>query len=218
MTAPSSGRSVWLVAGVLLVVAGAAALWFGRDAGSPEGPAISGPTQVAAAPDASVQLGADADALATYDAKLDEDPAVGRTIPAVAGAGYDGEPIELAPDGTAKVIVFVAHWCPHCRAEVPRLVEHLAGTPMPDDVELLTVSTSVKPGAEGYPPAEWLAGEGWTAPVLADDEVGAVADAYGLSAFPFFVAVDAEGRVVERASGELSTERFDALVEAAQGR
>lgn len=217
MSERSGGRTVWLVVGGLLVVAGAAAMWLGRDADPRDAPAVSGPTQVSAAPDADVALGGD-DALATYDAKLDDDPAVGSPMPVVSGAGYDGAPVELAPDGTAKVIVFVAHWCPHCRAEVPRLVEHLAESPMPDDVELLTVSTSVKPGAEGYPPAAWLAEEGWTAPVLADDELGSAATAYGLSAFPYFVAVDADGNVVERASGELSTERFDALVASAQGR
>ena len=219
----SGGRAVWLVAGALLVVLGLVALWFGRGGDEPERAAttITGPTKVEAAPSASVVLGDGSsapDALPAYDATVDDDPAVGREIPAVAGTGLDGSEVVIEPDGTAKVLVFVAHWCPHCRREVPRLVEHLAAQPMPDDVELLTVSTSVKPGAEGYPPAEWLEEAGWTAPVLADDDLESVADAFGLSAFPFFVVVDADGTVVERASGELSTERFDALVEAAQGR
>ena len=219
----SGGRPVWLVAGALLVVAGLAAIWFGRGDDGPQRAetTITGPTRVDAAPSASVVLGdgtSTPDALPDYDATADDDPAVGRQIPAVSGSGLDGSAVAIGPDGTAKVIVFVAHWCPHCRREVPRLVEHLADQPMPADVELLTVSTSVKPGAEGYPPAEWLADAGWTAPVLADDDLESVADAFGLSAFPFFVVVDADGTVVERASGELSTERFDALVEAAQGR
>jgi hypothetical protein len=88
---------------------------------------------------------------------------------------------------------------------------------MPDDVELLTVSTSVKPGADNYPPEKWLESEGWSAPVLADDDASSVAQAYGLTSFPYFVVVDADGKVVARASGELSTDQFDAAVKAAQG-
>jgi hypothetical protein len=100
---------------------------------------------------------------------------------------------------------------------VPFLVDHLAGSPMPDDVELVTVSTAVDEKAPNYPPQDWLETEGWTAPVLADDEDRSAANAYGLTAFPYFVAVDAGGRVVARTSGELTGEQFDALVAAARG-
>ena len=144
------------------------------------------------------------------------DPAVGETIPTVTGTDFAGDEITLGPDGTAQVILFVAHWCPHCQKEIPLLKGHLDDNPMPDDVELVTVSTSVQPGAENYPPEAWLEDEGWTAPVLADDESSTAAQAYGLSSFPYFVVVDADGTVVMRASGELSTDEFDAAVEAAR--
>ena len=86
--------------------------------------------------------------LPVYDASLSEDPAVGMTIPTVTGTDFAGNDMTITgTDGTAKVILFVAHWCPHCQREVPLLKEHLDDTPMPDDVELITVSTSVKPGA-----------------------------------------------------------------------
>ena len=77
------------------------------------------------------------------------------------------------------------------------------------------MSTAVQPGAENYPPQEWLEAEGWEAPVLADTD-DLVANSFELKSFPYFVAVDADGNVVERVSGELSPEQFDALVEAAQ--
>ena len=159
--------------------------------------------------------GQKADVLPLYDATTD-DPAIGMTIPKVTGKDFDGNDITIGPDGKAKIILFVAHWCPHCQREVPLLKAHLDDHPMPNDVELLTVSTSVKPGADNYPPQDWLNREGWSAPVLADDEASSVANAYGLSAFPYFVAVDADGKVVQRASGELSTDQFDAAVKAAQ--
>jgi thiol-disulfide isomerase/thioredoxin len=153
------------------------------------------------------------DALPRFEG--DPDGAAGMPIPEVSGETLDGEAITIGPDGPARVIVFLAHWCPHCQAEVPRIVEHLAENPLPDDVELLGVATSTNPDAPNYPPGAWLDREGWTAPTL-DDVDNTVAPKFGLSAFPFFVAVGPDGTVVVRGSGELSVEEFDQLVEAAR--
>jgi hypothetical protein len=66
-----------------------------------------------------------------------------------------------------------------------------------------------------YPPSEWLADEGWSSPVMADAGNQA-ADAYGLSAYPFWVAVGADGRVIHRATGELSTTQLESLFTQAE--
>ncbi len=55
-------------------------------------------------------------------------------------------------------------------------------------------------------------------PVLVDDTDRAVAGAFGVSGFPFFVAVDAAGNVAARGSGELDTAGLDHLVTLARGR
>lgn len=144
------------------------------------------------------------------------DPAIGMTIPTVSGMALDGKPMTIgAADGKAKVIVFVAHWCPHCQAEVPRIVERLKSKPMPAAVELLTVSTGASPDAPNYPPKAWLDREGWTAPVL-DDVDSSAGRAYGLSSYPFFVVADSSGKVVVRGKGELTMDQFDQLVAAAE--
>ncbi|MGN6693113.1 MAG: TlpA family protein disulfide reductase [Aquihabitans sp.] len=222
-----NGAAIWIGVGAVIVVLGLAAVFFARGSGSDD--EVSGQTGKVSVGDASTTTGdgdgggaaADSESSTTlpvYDATLNDDPAVGMTIPTVTGKTFSGDDITISgDDGKAKVILFVAHWCPHCQREVPLLKAHLDDNPMPDDVELLTVSTSVKPGADNYPPQEWLEGEGWSAPVLADDEDSSVAQAYGLSAFPYFVVVDEDGKVVERASGELTTDQFDAAVAAAQG-
>lgn len=154
--------------------------------------------------------------LAAFTTSAD-DPAEGATIPEASGTTLEGEPMTIGPDsGRAQVIVFVAHWCPHCQAEVPRIVEHLASSPLPDDVDVVGVSTSVKPAAPNFPPDEWLAREQWTFPTLADDDDSTAASKFGLTSFPYFVAVDADGKVVVRGSGELTMAEFDAVVEAAR--
>ena len=223
-SASKNSSLIWIGVGVVVVVLGVAAVLFARGSGSDE---VDGQTNAVSVGGSSTTPGGtegttadsgDASKLPEYDATLDDDPAVGMAIPTVTGQDFDGNEMTITgDDGKAKVILFVAHWCPHCQKEVPLLKSHLDDVPMPDDVELLTVSTSVQPGADNYPPSEWLAGEGWSAPVLADDENSSVAQAYGLSAFPYFVVVDADGKVVQRASGELTTDQFDDLVAAAQG-
>ena len=142
------------------------------------------------------------------------DSARGCTIPEVEGVDLAGKPMAITGDAPAKVIVFAAHWCPHCQKEIPLIVEHLAGKPMPDDVELIGVSTSANPDAPNYPAVDWLEREKWTAPTL-DDVDNSVAQKFGVSGFPFFVAVDAKGKVIARGSGELTMEQFDTLVAAA---
>jgi len=222
----SNGAAIWIGVGAVIVVLGLVAVFFARGSGSD---VVEGQTGTVAVGDSSTTMGdggtgdtasgsETSASLPVYDATVNDDPAVGMTIPTVTGKDFDGNDITISgDDGQAKVILFVAHWCPHCQREVPLLKGHLDDNPMPDDVELLTVSTSVKPGADNYPPQKWLEGVGWSAPVLADDEGSSVAQAYGLSAFPYFVVVDGDGKVVERASGELTTEQFDDAVAAAQG-
>jgi hypothetical protein len=109
------------------------------------------------------------------------------------------------------VLLFLAHWCPHCQREVPLVQGWVDGGGLPADVELVSVSTAIDPNAPNYPPDDWLQREGWTAPVITDS-TGSVADAYGLSAFPFWVFVNADGTVAGRLTGELTTDQLDQIV------
>ncbi len=153
-------------------------------------------------------------ALPRFDDTARTDDAVGAAIPTVAGQSFDGTPVNIADDGKAKVLMFVTHWCPHCRAEVPRLAPDLRANPLPANVEMITVSTSVDSAAPNYPPSKWLAGVNWPAPVLADDANSSAAQAYGLSAYPYFVFVDAKNKVVSRTSGEITLDEFHQRVAA----
>lgn len=145
------------------------------------------------------------------------DPAIGEVAPELIGQSFDGSPVEIVHDGTPKLIFFVAHWCPHCQAEVPVVTSWLDGSSSKEGVDVYAVSTSVDPAAPNYPPSEWLSEEGWPAPVLADDSSSTAATAYGLSAFPFFTMVDGDGTVLFRGSGELQPSQLDQLVALASG-
>lgn len=144
------------------------------------------------------------------------DPAIGSPMPTVTGTGMDGRALTVPTAGRPTMIMYVAHWCPHCQAEVPVVQEWVDGGGLPEGVDLVTVSTAIDPRRPNYPPADWLAAEGWTAPVLVDGDDSA-ANVAGLTAFPFFVAVDADGNVVARTSGELSPDQLDAMAEELTG-
>jgi thiol-disulfide isomerase/thioredoxin len=142
------------------------------------------------------------------------DPALGQTIPTLDGVSvFDGTPVTIKPTGKPQAIVFVAHWCPHCQAEVPRLVA-LAKDGVFDGVDVSAVATSTSSGYPNYPPSAWLRDTAWPFPVLADSATGTAATAYGLNAFPYFVLVDADGKVVGRATGEVSDADVRANIKA----
>ena len=104
-----------------------------------------------------------------------------------------------------------------CQREIPLLADHLADDGLPAGLDLVTVATSTDTNRPNYPPSAWLESVGWTAPTLADSPEGAAAVALGLPGYPYFVAVDSQGRVVARTSGEITSDQFDQLVRLATG-
>ncbi len=142
-----------------------------------------------------------------------DDPAVGQTAPTLEGHNFTGEPVTIGGESDQpSIVVFVAHWCPHCQSEVPRLVEWRADGTIPDDITLAAVATSTQEVQPNYPPQAWLEREQWPGTVLADSEGSDAAEAYGVTAFPFFVALNADGTVAARGSGELDQQGIDDLV------
>lgn len=154
--------------------------------------------------------------LPTYPGQGSTDPGVGTTIPDLSGTTLAGDAIEITDDGKAKVLLFAAHWCPHCQKEIPLLAPDLRENPLPANVDMYTVSTSVNADAPNYPPSDWFENEQWPTPVIADDESNTAAQAYGLDGFPYFVFVNSDNTVAARTSGEIPVEQFRAYVDALQ--
>jgi cytochrome c biogenesis protein CcmG/thiol:disulfide interchange protein DsbE len=146
-----------------------------------------------------------------------DDPAVGKEIPELKGQSFAGAPVDIRNDGRPKLVLFVAHWCPHCQREVPLLTSYLNSHPLPAGVDIYTVATATSSSRPNYPPSAWLSKVGWKAPTMADSDDGKAATGFGLSAFPYFVAVDGSGKVVARTTGEITTDEFAALATKALG-
>lgn len=143
------------------------------------------------------------------------DPAQGARVPAVVGTDFDGQPVSIGQGGD-EVVVFLAFWSPSCQVILPELARWSTTGRVPDDVDLILVNTmSSEDTRPNWPPDAWYAEEAPTLPVLRDDGDGTLADVYGLSGTPYWVALHG-GHVQERVDGQLSVEDFDRLVNLAQ--
>lgn len=141
------------------------------------------------------------------------DPAVGSTPPVLEGQTFDGTDVTVDPADGSQVVIFAAHWCPHCQKEIPLIQEWIDDGNLPEGVEVNLVSTAARAGQSEYPPSEWLDSEGWTGPVLLDDADQTASQAWGLTGFPYMVFIDGDGQVVQRASGELPIDQFEQFVD-----
>lgn len=147
-----------------------------------------------------------------------DDPAIGMTPPVITATYFNGTEttIDFA-DGTPRLVVFFAHWCPHCQDEVPVLVERFETGGFPPGVRLTGVSTDVRSGSPNYPPAAWLLDERWPMPVLRDSADNGIAAALGLSGYPYMVAVNGDGEVTYRRSGSPSEAELDSVLAELSG-
>jgi cytochrome c biogenesis protein CcmG, thiol:disulfide interchange protein DsbE len=205
--ATQSGRSRWiLIGGAVGVVALAAVIAIVLTLGS-----SGGPSEPAAEP-----LVITGGALPDLPAE-GPDPAVGMTLPALAGIGLDGEPMEIGPRGGAQMIVVLAHWCPHCQRELPMLVDMIDSGDVPEGVAVVGLSTAIDELRGNYPPSAWFEREGWQQPTLIDDANSDGLHALGLPVFPGFVFVDAPGQVTQRMTGEIDRETLIQAMEVAAG-
>ncbi len=150
--------------------------------------------------------------------KEQADPAIGLSAPVLTGKGFTGNTIVTSP-GSPTLLVFLAHWCGFCQNEVPLLVKWNSAGTVPSGLDVIAIATSSDPASPNFPPSEWLAREEFPAlwPVMADSGEKTAASAMGVSGFPFFVLIDAEGKVALRISGEIETDILTERINSALG-
>jgi thiol-disulfide isomerase/thioredoxin len=239
--ARSNTTTLFIIAGVVAVIAVVAvvvAIFAGGEDEPSADPSIVAecPTEADAAPqpvdpepfvDGEIfqPVGISGAALTEYTGDVD-DPAACELVPVLSGYDYEGNStvIDPATDGPT-LVVFLAHWCPHCNREVPVLNDWRDSGNVPDELSVVGVSTAAAADRDNYPPDEWLATMDWTWPVLADGDIstddgtdGVYTTAfrsYGTTGFPTMAFVDSSGRLRWRVSGEMSAETLQQLVDEA---
>ena len=217
-------RTVIVVVGVVVLVlglAGAAVLLSGGDDESSGGVLAPGETTrptYGPAVQENRPVDVTGDPLPGLATVVDVDAAVGMAMPVVDGATFDGNPVTVggSTDG-ATLYVFLAHWCPACNDEIPELIELDNRGGIPDGVNVVAISTAVEETGPNYPPSKWIVDKDWPAkwPVMADSVESTGFVVSGGGGFPYLVIADAEGNVLDRASGTKSAEELATWIQAA---
>lgn len=144
------------------------------------------------------------------------DPALGFTAPIVSGTDWEGVETTIAADGRPKIVIFLAHWCSHCQAEVPEVQRWLDGGGLPDDVDMYSITVFSDHLRPNWPARDWLEEENWTRPVIRDDDIGTAVTAYGVRGTPFYVVLDGDNNNLGRFSGQVGVGGLETMVAIAQ--
>ena len=123
----------------------------------------------------------------------------------VSGTDFTEQPVTLEAGGEPPVVLFLAQ-VPPLPAGGPAMQSGSMGAVCRKGPRFYPLPLRRTRRFPNFPPAAWLEDEGWTPPVLVDDEAG-TALKLGLSAFPFWVFLDSEGNVAARAVGRSSRRR-----------
>jgi thiol-disulfide isomerase/thioredoxin len=145
--------------------------------------------------------------------KTTQDGAVGMTLGPIEGVdAYTAETVSFDPaDGTKRIWMIWAHWCPFCQQELPLLTDWYPTVSDDYETELVTVSTSIDP-SRGNPLEAYLAESQFPFPVVVDANSDA-AIKMGVSAFPFWVVTDGDGEVLLRTTGLLELAQVQSLLD-----
>lgn len=136
----------------------------------------------------------------------------GEALPAFRAPALGGGTVAW-PDTTGErptVVVGWAPWCPHCQAELPRLVRVAAEHP---DVRVLTVATALDQ-APGPAPEQVAERTGLRSPTAIDDADSTLGLALGITSFPTLYLVGSDGVVLHTAQGEVDEQALEAAFTA----
>jgi len=207
-------RTFVIVAGVVVLIIAAALIAVLATGGSDDSGDSSASGDSGAEIEQTRPVEVTGEALAPFEDPA-ADPAVGQASPVVTGQGFDGTAMTIGGAGDKPtLLVFLAHWCPHCNREVPEVIKLNDAGGIPADLDVIGISTAVASDRPNYPPSEWIVDKGWPFPTMADSENSEALSAFGGTGFPFLVMVDSDGTVLARQSGESTADELGAWIDA----
>lgn len=214
-----SARVIVIAAAVVVVLAAGIAVFASGGGDSSSGDTTVAPVDGGAAPGEYQKVTVEGEALQALGKDV-ADPSLGKVGPNLSGFNFSGLPVSIKPatDGAPTMLVFLAHWCPHCNAEMPRLVNWYEDGLVPDDLRVVGIATASRKDQANWPPSEWMPSFDWPFEVFADSEVNDAGVAYGVDGYPFMVILDKDGKVVARHSGEMDEAEIPNFVNKALGR
>jgi len=145
------------------------------------------------------------------------DTETGKSVAVLKGYDLQGRPVTIDPagEGKATMVVFLAHWCPHCNREIPVLNKWRESGEVPTGLRVVGITTGSKADQANWPPSKWMTAMKWPFEVMADSEAQEAARAYGVGGYPFMAFVGANGKITARTSGEVPVEQLQIYANAA---
>ncbi len=192
-------KNFLIAGGILLVIGFAIAV----------GVTLSTEPNAAGLPEGEVTVSGDP--LPVFAGENDDNVSIGLPAPTFSAPNENSEIISLEKNGNAKALIFLAHWCGFCQDEVPSVQEWVDTIGVPEGVEIIAVATSIDRARDNYPPQKWLEREGWSETQIYDLD-RTIGDAYGLTAFPYWVFLDNELNVKARRTGNLPQDAVGQLL------
>jgi len=214
VTKESSAARRTLLAGLIIVAAGAAGFGLYKMRGDSAPGLVASPQ-----PEPASTSAANGEPVGEPPAATSTRKPVPETLPDITLADKDGKPTALASFGGRPLMVnFWATWCAPCRREIP-LLNKLRAERKAQNAEIVGIAVDFRDDVLKFVqkvPLEY--------PLLIGEEDGLeAAEAFGMGmAFPFSVFVDHENRILTVKIGELHEDEanfaFDRLQDIATGK
>ncbi len=139
-------------------------------------------------------------------------PAIGTAAPDFKLTAKDGSTLTKADlAGKPTLLLFFASWCPHCQAEAPKMAALAEANP---DLKIVAIGVGYNDTKQNIYDFQ----SKFSLPFPTYDDGGKAASVYGVSSYPTLVAVDGNGIIRDRDTGEVSQDRLNALVAKARGQ
>ncbi len=214
----SSGDSMRTILYVVLVVVGiAGAVALGTSGGSSDTTTDTVVTVPGGVQPAEYQKVSSTGGMLAPLPESGADTETGKSVAVLKGYDLQGRPVTIDPagEGKATMVVFLAHWCPHCNREIPVLNKWRESGEVPTGLRVVGITTGSKADQANWPPSKWMTAMKWPFEVMADSEAQEAARAYGVGGYPFMAFVGANGKITARTSGEIPVEQLQIYANAA---
>ena len=214
----SSGDSMRTILYVVLVVVGiAGAVALGTSGGSSDTTTDTVVTVPGGVQPAEYQKVSSTGGMLAPLPESGADTETGKSVAVLKGYDLQGRPVTIDPagEGKATMVVFLAHWCPHCNREIPVLNKWRESGEVPTGLRVIGITTGSKADQANWPPSKWMTAMKWPFEVMADSEAQEAAAAYGVAGYPFIAFVGANGKITARTSGEIPVEQLQIYANAA---
>jgi cytochrome c biogenesis protein CcmG/thiol:disulfide interchange protein DsbE len=214
----SSGDSMRTILYVVLVVVGiAGAVALGTSGGSSDTTTDTVVTVPGGVQPAEYQKVSSTGGMLAPLPESGADTETGKSVAVLKGYDLQGRPVTIDPagEGKATMVVFLAHWCPHCNREIPVLNKWRESGEVPTGLRVVGITTGSKADQANWPPSKWMTAMKWPFEVMADSEAQEAAAAYGVAGYPFIAFVGANGKITARTSGEVPVEQIQIYANAA---